>query len=197
MADLMRERGAVVRAAAQALEQGGMKLELIPSLILRIINERMWEQRAIPEENWGLSPQFNSFEEFVTTGPWEGLGTTVTAIMDVCRRNTEAVEAITHATQRDRGRPTVNGNNVPIFGRPEGNAQAKALRRLRSDRPDLLQRVLDGELSAHAAMVEAGFRRRMITINSDVERAARDLCRHFRDRADRERLAALITEAQA
>ena len=36
---------------------------------------------------------------------------------------------------------------------------AYAVRRLRKDRPDLHGRVLDGELSANAAMIEAGFRK--------------------------------------
>jgi hypothetical protein len=44
--------------------------------------------------------------------------------------------------------------------RPSGNSAAAALRRLERHRPDLLDRVLAGELSAHAAMLEAGFRKR-------------------------------------
>jgi hypothetical protein len=43
--------------------------------------------------------------------------------------------------------------------RPAGNSRAYALRRLREQRPDIHARVLGGELSPHAAMVEAGFRR--------------------------------------
>jgi hypothetical protein len=41
---------------------------------------------------------------------------------------------------------------------PTGNSAAAALRRLERHRRDLLERVLAGELSAHAAMIEAGFR---------------------------------------
>src|SRR6266446_1968274 len=36
----------------------------------------------------------------------------------------------------DIARPLNLGNNVPKVGRPEGNTTAKALRRLRKDRPD-------------------------------------------------------------
>ncbi len=43
---------------------------------------------------------------------------------------------------------------------PSGHSCERALRRLRKDRPDLHARVLSDELSPHAAMVEAGFRRR-------------------------------------
>jgi hypothetical protein len=56
-----------------------------------------------------------------------------------------------------------NGDcDVHIFQRPSGNSAAAALRRLERHRPDLLDRVLAGEVSAHAAMVEAGFRKRSL-----------------------------------
>jgi hypothetical protein len=61
-----------------------------------------------------------------------------------------------------RGRPENvynSSGDVHIFQRPSGNSAAAALRRLERYRPDLLDRVLAGEMSAHAAMVEAGFRK--------------------------------------
>jgi hypothetical protein len=39
-----------------------------------------------------------------------------------------------------------------------GNARQQALRRLRKDQPDLQAKVLAGELSPHAATIEAGLR---------------------------------------
>ena len=48
--------------------------------------------------------------------------------------------------------------NVHI--RPSGNARAAFLRRLRKGRPDINARVLAGELSPHAGMIEAGFRKK-------------------------------------
>jgi hypothetical protein len=49
---------------------------------------------------------------------------------------------------------------IHIFQRPSGNSAAAALRRLERYRPDILNRVLAGEMSAHAGMIEAGFRKR-------------------------------------
>lgn len=63
--------------------------------------------------------------------------------------------------------------------RPTGNAVNYALLRLGAQRPDLHAEVLAGVKSAHAACVEAGFRRRTITVPVDVERAAATLRRHF------------------
>jgi hypothetical protein len=47
-----------------------------------------------------------------------------------------------------------------LSGRPTGTSRAYALRRLREQRPDIHARVLAGEISPHAGMVEAGFRKR-------------------------------------
>ena len=63
--------------------------------------------------------------------------------------------------------------------RPTGNAVNYALLRLGEQRPDLHAEVLAGVKSAHAACVEAGFRRRTITVPVDVERAVATLRRHF------------------
>jgi hypothetical protein len=54
-----------------------------------------------------------------------------------------------------------NGSgDVHISKRPAGNSTAAFLRRLRKDRPDIHIRVLAGEISAHAGMIEAGFRKK-------------------------------------
>jgi hypothetical protein len=52
-----------------------------------------------------------------------------------------------------------SGNINEVERRPTGTSVEAALRRLRKARPDLHARVLAGELSAHAAMIEAGFRK--------------------------------------
>ncbi len=58
------------------------------------------------------------------------------------------------------------------------------LRRLKRDEekyPGLAQRVLKGELSAHAAAVQAGFRPRTITVPLDPEKMARAIRRRLSD----------------
>jgi hypothetical protein len=56
--------------------------------------------------------------------------------------------------------------NVHI--RPSGNSRAAFLRRLRKDRPDIHARVLAGELSPHASMIEAGFRKQPVRNKADA-----------------------------
>src|SRR5262245_53066346 len=74
----------------------------------------------------------------------------------------------------DHGNQYTGGksNIVTLATQPKGNERAKALRRLRKDRPDLHEQVLEKKLSPHAAMVEAGFRPKTITVPIDINKAA-------------------------
>jgi hypothetical protein len=51
------------------------------------------------------------------------------------------------------------GDNVTFPQQERGNGKTYTLRRLARDRPDLLDRIESGELSANAAAIEAGFRK--------------------------------------
>jgi hypothetical protein len=83
------------------------------------------------------------------------------------RQRFKAARSAQRADDKDRaqlrpgGRPKTvdNGNSNINSSRPTGGSKAYALRRLRKDRPDIHARVLAGEISAHAGMIEAGFRR--------------------------------------
>jgi len=65
--------------------------------------------------------------------------------------------------------------------------ESYALRRLKRDHPDLAKKVLDGQMSANAAAIEAGFRDKTATIpihkggEEQHERAAKSLAKHFDD----------------
>jgi len=52
-------------------------------------------------------------------------------------------------------------SDVHEVERPSGNSSAAFIRRLRKDRPDIHARVLSGEITPHAGMIEAGFRRKV------------------------------------
>ena len=48
-----------------------------------------------------------------------------------------------------------------------GTSATYALRRLKRDHPELAEKVVSGKLSAHAAAIEAGFRKRTIAVPAD------------------------------
>jgi hypothetical protein len=75
------------------------------------------------------------------------------------RKVLDADRANRRPAHRYIDRDVYNGSR-DVHIRPSGNSAAAALRRLERYRPDILDRVLAGEISAHAGMVEAGFRKR-------------------------------------
>jgi hypothetical protein len=85
----------------------------------------------------------------------------------------------------------LNNQNVKL---EYGTNDNYTVRRLKRDRPDLAEMVLDGELSANAAAIEAGFRIKSITIPIHPERAARSICNHFSPEQLSELINLLIDE---
>jgi hypothetical protein len=104
-------------------------------------------------------------------------------LKNVCRDDKLATDLIDEAVRNPDGRPkkTVSNRNSKRRKRPVATTRDHALRCLRDHRPDLHARVLEGELSAHRAMIEAGFRTRGFTVPDDIDAAAATLKRRFRD----------------
>lgn len=188
----LRENDSYVQGLRIAIREGTFGLSDVPGLIKRVILEDAWQEREI--EQTGQVATFSRFVEFVTAKPLEGLGADLKTIKRLCGDDVEAVDLVDRVTQHRPGPHQENGNNVTEL-RPEGNTAAKALRRLRKDRPDLHARVIAGELSPHAAAVEAGFRKRTITITLEPQAAAATLRRHFTPEQVMDLIAALVGEA--
>jgi hypothetical protein len=168
MTDRLYEAGLIVGHLTRALLDGTRDLSLIPDLVKRIVQEGLWEEYSDPRSGRKYGP-FASFEEFVETpGRKGGLGATVQQLKDLCKRDTVALDAIDKACQHDTGRPSESVSNVnTLQSRPAGNTQSYALRRLRTQRPDLHAKVLLGALKPNAAMEEAGFRKKTRSIRMD------------------------------
>lgn len=146
----------------RALLDGSRDLSTVPGLIKRIIADGMWHERVDPPSARALGP-FRSFEEFVSTPAAKGgLGSSVAQLHGLCIDDMEARDALDRVTQHP-AHIHADVNNVNV-SRPMGNGQAQALRRLRKSAPELHAEVLAERLSAHAAMVQAGFRQKTVTV---------------------------------
>jgi hypothetical protein len=177
------EADAVISTFRGVVARGEASWKNAPDFIRRIIREEMWQHRYVAD--LGKDVDFDRFEDFVTALVPEGLETSIDMLLRLCRDDKDALDLIDRAIQNPAGPHIVQGESRA----PTGNSEQTALRRLRKDRPDLHRRVLAGELSAHAAMVEAGFRRRTLNIPDEPRAAAAALRRHFQG----DRLAELAT----
>lgn len=188
-----RESDAVISELRKGLYGHADNLEGIPGLLKRIIKEGMWKRRIVKATKQEVG--FDRFQDFVTTPPLEGLGTTLPLLRDACRSDLEALDLLDQETvggpggnnnpYGQEGKPGdgINTDNIMVdshSGEPEhGTSRTYALRRLRTHRPDLHADVLAGAITPHAAMIEAGFRQKTATIQLDPAKAAQALYRKF------------------
>lgn len=156
-----READVVVVELRSALREQAASLTDVPLLLRRILKEEMWRERVIRAS--GEIVTFERFSEFVTTPPLEGLGEDVDTLKRLCADDMETLDLLDAAMQAGQ-KPGERTDLVSIINdvnddRPAGTTRTYALRRLRKSRPDLHEQVIAGDLSPHAAMIEAGFRR--------------------------------------
>ncbi len=181
----------VVQQLSKAIAGGLGNIRYIPNMVKEIIEKEMWKERRILQS--GEIVQFTSFAEFVTTPPLEGLGASMEDIRLLCRDDEQAtrllleeIEPINpNGTNRHTPEQTRYNNIIPR----QGDDPSYKLARLKRDNPELAQAVINGELSAHAAAVEAGFANPKVSINlRNLESAAGTICRKL----DRDEVLELI-----
>ena len=170
------ERDTAVNCLQRSMSDTSFGLSSVPEMLELILRDEAWKERTLHQS--GEKVTFKTFAEFVETPIIRGLGSSVTQIKNLCRDNVVVLDLIDQALQRPNGIHDAV-DIVNSTGRPDGNGRDGALRRLRKSRPDLHSKVLKKELTPHAAMIEAGFRRKTLTVPLDVEKAADVIKRHF------------------
>jgi hypothetical protein len=173
-ADPLRARGSDVAALVDTLRRGGSALESVPHQIKQIMRDETWRHFVT---RLGKEVRHERFADFVTTPPLAGLGTDIALVRRLVADDIEALDLLDQALQNPVG------SNVPLYNvqgqAPAGNAKDRALRKLRKDAPELHAEVLAGRLSAHRAMVKAGFRPATFTVRPDPASAARTLRKYM------------------
>jgi hypothetical protein len=160
--DILVIREQTVEALSGALRSGRHGLDVVPGLLRRAIEEEVWKER----KDWRLTreiiPAFPNFRAFVEAKPPRGLGTNIELIERIIQDDEDTVTLFRAAVVGKQGRPSTlkKNDNVIIKDGQQGNSRAYVLDRLKRSRPDLFDRVKAKELSANAAAIEAGFKRK-------------------------------------
>ena len=172
------ERDLVVRALHGQLARGEEGLSAVPKTLERVLVEESWRDRIDTHTRERFT--FAHFAEFVTAPPLAGLGADVDLVQRLVR-GTPTERLVRDALRRRSGGQTTGEMALDdVHARFNGNRRGYLLGRLHRERPDLLARVDAGEISAYAAAVEAGFRRRTVTLCIDTaDDAVRALLRRF------------------
>jgi hypothetical protein len=178
----------LVRAIKQAWQGMNFDAGEVASLLVEAGRRHCWP------------PEFSTFRAWITGPPPRGLDRDPAVLLGVMHRSHlpkvewALIELLKSSHGGDRRSATaqqdIKVNNIHLD--PRGTSAPRALIRLAKHRPDLHHRVLIGSLSAHAAMLEAGFRHPTLQIPADdVGRAMQKLIQHY----GLEAITKVITEA--
>lgn len=189
----------LVEALSSSLRATENGLGTVPDLLRRVLEEESWREFVTPR---GELIRHEHFAEFVTTPPTHGLGATIELLKRILADDPEALDRLDQALQGQHGgrRSETKETNRPLA--PTG--AEKDLRRLRKEAEagnvqaaELRDEVLAGRLSAHAAMVRAGFRTRTVSVPlGKPESIANTLRRHLKPDQLRELRRLLDEESQ-
>jgi hypothetical protein len=173
----------IVTSLARLVNSTGWELKNLPGMVKRVITENMWPERVV--RITGEIATFKTFGEFVTTPPPAGLGTDIETLKRLCRDDEEVITLLRQATTNPNYRPAkdeAGSNHNIITSKPEqGTSRAYILDRLTRERPDLYARVVNKELSARAAGIEAGFVPDTATVAKEPQAVVSFILRYFND----------------
>lgn len=148
----------ICQSAEQALRHGSLSLHQFPGLLRRVIEGRLWERRRIPGHG---EVELKSLRELITEKPRRGWGEDPDKIEAVIRDDPETL-TLWRAAMKEKPGPNSNNN---IIRTRQGTSRAYTLDRLQRENPALYARVVDGELSANAAAIKAGFRKQQAPLD--------------------------------
>ena len=157
-------------------------LRTLPHAITLIIKQELWRGRTDKDGN-----EFKSFREFCEYRIIWGLEIEYDKLRTYCSVDEECTRLLNEIEPAlgEHGNRIGDENSRNRVGNTksvnDGYDSTYALRRLKRDHPELAQAVINGELSANAAAIKAGFRKPSLTISYDPESAAAAIRRKFGD----------------
>jgi len=148
------EKGQLCDSVMSAIHHGLGNLETIPALLRRIIENRAWECRQVKMRG---VVQLANLRELITKEPMEGWGENPERIEGLIKHDPEVLVLWRDAMKGQAGRPKM-GSNPTILEKDRGKAYTVS--RLQREAPELFAQVVAGTLSANAAAIQAGFRKK-------------------------------------
>jgi hypothetical protein len=132
-------------------------LSELPATLKEIIKTKAWQRWR-----WvGSSFAQNSLGGYLTSPPPNGVGIEIETVWKLVDDDPEALALLRDAITNEPGHPGSNTDNISNRNKPEhGTSLGYTLDRLKRDHPKLFDRVKAKELSANAAAIEAGFRKK-------------------------------------
>ena len=158
MRDLnLKDRQAVVQSLWTAVNEGGGWLKHAPQSVRAVIETGAWREREVD----GRIVKHDRFIDFIKQPPRRGCGWEPEKVEALIKDDPDTLRLWRQAVTPELGVNQHTGieDNYNIITQ-QGTSKAYTLDRLQREAPELYDRVLTGELSANAAAIEAGFRKK-------------------------------------
>lgn len=175
------EKGRVVQLAASCIHGSASSLRNFPGLLKQIIWAKAWERRV----SKGKVVELASLRELITEKPIRGWGEDPKKVEAVIKDDPEALAMFRDAMVERPGKRAKTGVDIPNNVRNKevdaGNSRAYSIDRVKREcEPEVVAKVMAGEMSPNAALVKAGIREnRQVYIPREPVKAAEKLRQQF------------------
>ena len=183
------ENEQLCKSASDSIRHGTGALSSFPGLLKKIIKTEAWKSRQL---RTGEVVELKNLAELITAKPLRGWNEDPKKVEAVIKDEPEVLTLYREAMKGKPGRkPDGNtGCESQPIAKGSGN-KAYTLSRLEKQAPELFKAVCEGEMSANAAAIKAGFRKVKTPVEqllhwwdkaSEAERAEFNVLRERRER---------------
>jgi hypothetical protein len=168
-----------IKTVQKALEEVSYSRHEVPQMIKHILQDGKWKKRRIKDDLLETK-EFDYFPAFVEAPrPW-GLQTEWAVVQDLCKGYPDVELEIAKAKNFSRGGDMKTDSMNHTIGQVKPKtSKEKLLMQLERERPDLLKKVVKGELSANKAFLEAGILTPRLQATAQPEAVASMIKKHF------------------
>lgn len=181
MSDLNEiERGQLCQSTIESLYEATGGMRHFPGLLKKIIRNKAWERRT----NRGKVIELASLRELITERPVRGWGEDPKKVEAVIKDDPECLAMFREAMVQKPGTRTDLCNNVTeVEPEKTGNSRAYSIDRVKREcDPEVVAKVMSGEMSPNAALVKAGIREnRQVYVPKEPAKAVEKLRELFGD----------------
>jgi len=149
------EKGQLCQSTIEALYEATGGLRHFPGLLKKIISNKAWERRI----NKGRVIELSSLRELITEKPIRGWGEDPKKVEAVIKDDPECL-ALYREAMKCQGERTDLLDNIKEVESPGGTSKAYTCERLKRVAPKLFEEVKAGRMSANAAAIQAGIRKK-------------------------------------
>lgn len=155
------ENAQLCDSTSECLRRGVGRLATFPEGLRKIILGHAWKQRQLKN---GEIVELKNLSELVTSKPMIGWGEDPRTIEAVIKDNAEVLQLFREAMKEHNNQHTRKDNNIIPADTPQGTSKAYTVDRLKREAPELYDAVCRKEMSANAAAIKAGFRKKPTTV---------------------------------